>query len=47
MADAAGIVMSIIVYPMIHRFFWMPKFRARQREERNKKAAAKSNRKSK
>jgi hypothetical protein len=47
MADAVGILIAITFYPTIHRFFWMPKFRARRREERNKKAAAKSKQKSK
>jgi hypothetical protein len=42
MADAVGIILSIFLYPKIHRFFWMPKLRAKLREERSKKRASKS-----
>lgn len=42
MADGVGIILTIFMYSKIHRFFWMPRLRAKQREERRKKRDSKS-----
>jgi hypothetical protein len=42
LADGVGIILTIFMYSKIHRFFWMPRLRAKLREERSKKRASKS-----
>jgi hypothetical protein len=47
MSDAIGVIVTIILYEKIHRFFWMPKLRAKKREERQKASDMKARAKAK